>query len=724
MKTKNEFDVLVDILPPKIKEQILAAESKEEISEIILDLGKEVEVRYSDNSFLLLDKIERNDLKEVEGRLKRFNKFDRVGLDGTIHRISRIPNKEDETIGFTFRVGRDFSRDVSIIKDVISKGKSILFLGPPGAGKAQPLDAKILTPTGWVTMGDIHKYSQVITQSGNIVGVLDVFPQGVKDIYRVTFDDGSSTECCDEHLWTVKTREDRLKNRDYRTLPLKEIAKNFKLKDGKFLRLNYSIPSNPILNFEAKDVTIDPYLLGVLLGDGCMCNNNFKISTEDFEILGHVRNLLPQEYSFSLVGGCDYAISEIGRTGGKGKNYENPLRRELRDLKLWDTRSNSKFIPKDYLFNSRDIREKLLQGLMDTDGYCCKKGSLYYYSASEDLAECVSFLIRSLGGKVSRTIKKPKYKYKGETKEGQLCYVLSFSLPKEIVPFRLSRKLTRYTVSSSRYLTRFIANIEYVGKKEAQCILVDDSSHLYMTDDLILTHNTTKLRSIAKYLSTEMHLKVIVVDGSNEIGGDGDIPHESIGRARRMQVPDSKKQYEVMLRAVENHNPDVIIVDEISTIEDAEAAVTISQRGVQLIATAHGNTLNNLIENNPLNCLLGSTNSVTLSDDSARLKGRASKTQRERINTPAFEILVELRSFRELSVCYDLARAIDYKLGLKDYEPEIRTLHTSGEVYIVQKEKFINPYEYTNSKVSENGHSNGNNGNSVFSKILINGKYK
>ena len=182
---------------------------------------------------------------------------------------------------------------------------------------------------------------------------------------------------------------------------------------------------------------------------------------------------------------------------------------------------------------------------------------------------------------------------------------------------------------------------------------------------------TTKLRETARVLANEFHKRVIVVDTSNEIAGEGDIPHPGIGLSRRMQVPSPDKQHAVMIEAVENHMPQVIIVDEIGTQEEAQAARTIAERGVQLIATAHGYSLENLIKNPTLSDLIGGIQSVILGDDEAKLRG-TQKTVLERKNPPTFDILIEMPQKDQFLIYDDLARYVDNYLRGQFSQPEIR----------------------------------------------------
>ena len=184
---------------------------------------------------------------------------------------------------------------------------------------------------------------------------------------------------------------------------------------------------------------------------------------------------------------------------------------------------------------------------------------------------------------------------------------------------------------------------------------------------------TTMLRDVARTLADDLEKRVVVVDTSNEIGGDGDIPHPGIGRARRMQVGRPELQHRVMIEAVENHTPEAIVIDEIGTGLEAEAARTIAERGVQLIGTAHGNTLTNLMQNPTLSDLIGGIESVTLGDEEARRRG-TQKTTLERRNPPTFDCLVEIQSFERVAVHEDVAGTVDSLLRGFDAEAELREL--------------------------------------------------
>ena len=190
---------------------------------------------------------------------------------------------------------------------------------------------------------------------------------------------------------------------------------------------------------------------------------------------------------------------------------------------------------------------------------------------------------------------------------------------------------------------------------------------------------TTMLREVARVLADEARKRVIIVDTSNEIAGDGDIPHPAIGHARRMQVPTPTEQHGVMIEAVENHMPQVIIIDEMGTTQEAAAARTIAERGVQLVATAHGNTLDNLIMNPTLSDLVGGVQTVTLGDQEARYRG-TQKTVLERKAPPTFDVVVEIQDRDEVAVHDDVAQVVDQWLRGYPVAPEERHMDEEGNI--------------------------------------------
>ncbi|HEY9695922.1 MAG TPA: R3H domain-containing nucleic acid-binding protein [Trichocoleus sp.] len=195
---------------------------------------------------------------------------------------------------------------------------------------------------------------------------------------------------------------------------------------------------------------------------------------------------------------------------------------------------------------------------------------------------------------------------------------------------------------------------------------------------------TTALREIARVLADDLNKRVVIIDSSNEIAGDGDIPHPAIGKARRMQVARPELQHQVMIEAVENHMPEVIVIDEIGTELEALAARTIAERGVQLVGTAHGNEIENLIKNPTLSDLVGGIESVTLGDEEARRRG-SQKSVLERKAPPTFEIAVEMLERQRWVVHENVAETVDMLLRGRQPQPQQRTLNEQGQVMITKE---------------------------------------
>jgi len=391
-----------------------------------------------------------------------------------------------------------------------------------GTGKAQPLDAKLLTPDGWISMGDVQVRDLVFGSDGLPHEVTGVFPQGEKEVFEVEMSDGSRTECCEEHLWLTETKLDRDLDR-YHKEDLFSRAKVRKLGDLKNDLLYRGYPKHyiPIANpleFNYQETGIDPYVMGVLLGDGSFKTGCVSFSSKDPEIIKYIENSLPERLSCNPTGcGCDYRIS------GKVKGVHNPIIAEIKKLNLWMIPSDKKFIPDVYKFNTIETRISILQGLLDTDGYISER-TAEYCTTSYQLAKDVSFLVQSLGGTAKTTTRTTSYTYLGIKKKGKLSYRIYIKLPKNINPFRLERKLSKYSSSTKYHAKRSITNIKSVGKKECQCISIDSKDNLYITDDCILTHNTTVLKHIASFMKPGEQWLYIVFNKKNQLESQGKFP--------------------------------------------------------------------------------------------------------------------------------------------------------------------------------------------------------
>jgi N12 class adenine-specific DNA methylase len=369
-----------------------------------------------------------------------------------------------------------------------------------GLGKAQPLDAKLMTPDGWKRMGDIAIGDTVFAVDGSPVPVVGVFPQGEREIFEVEFSDGSKTRCCDEHLWFTQTEPDRKAQRYSdrigagRSYPgsvksLSEIRTSLLYQTQK----NHRIPMAAPIQHAEKAFAVHPYLLGALLGDGGMTHTSITFTKNDPEIAGRLCNLLRDGFgdAVSLV---RRERSDRAQTWGisrRDAGGPNVVKDEFVRMGLMGAHSHSKFIPADYLMGSVQQRIELLRGLMDTDGYVSKDGmTVQFTSTSRMLAAGVVEIVQSLGGNAWVTTKTPTYSYKGEKLAGRLAFTVGMRMPPAINPFSLPRKADRVAPKSKYLPVRFIVAVRSVGTEPAQCIAIGHPSHLYVTDDHIVTHNT------------------------------------------------------------------------------------------------------------------------------------------------------------------------------------------------------------------------------------------
>ena len=241
---------------------------------------------------------------------------------------------------------------------------------PPGCGKAQPLYSKVLTPDGFKPMGDIHVGDNVIAGNGKTAKVLGVYPQGVKSIYEITLDDGSTCRCSEDHLWSVKTRDDRTRHKPDRVIPLSQMLKNVKVEGDK--RCNYSIAYVNPIEFPEKELPLHPYVVGALIGNGNLMNNTPIFSTADSETLGLFMSFLPDRLTAKNIFGVNYRIVEFQNGYGRKKWQRSYLKNALMSIGLLGKKSNEKHIPELYKYASKKQRIWLLKGLLDTDGTCNK----------------------------------------------------------------------------------------------------------------------------------------------------------------------------------------------------------------------------------------------------------------------------------------------------------------------------------------------------------------
>ena len=263
-------------------------------------------------------------------------------------------------------------------------------------GRAQPLTTPVLTPDGYRPIGSLRLGDLVIGSDGRPTRVEGVYPQGVKDVFRVTMTDRTSTRCCGEHLWTVYTRDAKRRGHGPKVVQTTEMIGQ--LRCHHYHRFELPLLSEPV-EFSSRLVPIDPYALGLLLGDGCLTGSTTPaFATSDAELVGALQERLTG-VEVTHKSGIDYVLNKTGRPRGRAVN---PVTRDLRNLGLCGTRSGTKFVPEAYLYNTAVVRLAVLQGLLDTDGGPVTQAGrtcrIQYTSTSERLANDVLFLARSLGG--------------------------------------------------------------------------------------------------------------------------------------------------------------------------------------------------------------------------------------------------------------------------------------------------------------------------------------
>lgn len=365
----------------------------------------------------------------------------------------------------------------------LQPGDAWAILARPNIGKAQPLDAKVLTPTRWAAMGDLKVGDALASADGEPSEVTGVFDRGMRSVFRITFSDGRSTEACAEHLWRVHHR----KWPEPRTLQTSEVAALLQRPGS---RRRYWIDAVSGDFGTMQPLLVDPWLLGMLLGNGSMCGSSLRLSTPFPSVVARAQQALPAGMSVKYVAGVDYGLTGAG----------NPLMRHLRALGLWDHEAHEKFIPKSYMHAPRAVRVATLCGLMDADGWVEKDGAVMFCSASERLARDVTYLVRSLGGIATiRERKQPTYTYKGEKRLGRPAFAVGVSLPDAREVFSVPKKLCRVVARQKTRRITFLS-IEPSRTTQTRCIAVSHPSHLYVTDDFIATHNTTALMVTATYL--------------------------------------------------------------------------------------------------------------------------------------------------------------------------------------------------------------------------------
>jgi predicted ribonuclease YlaK len=569
-----------------------------------------------------------------------------------------------------------------IYRPIQSVGNDIGYLPGP-----QPLDAKIATPNGWTTMGELKVGDYVISKDGMPSKILQIFPKGKKEVFKITTTDGTSTEACGDHPWAVKTLFDRQNNANYRIVTTNEMKHN--IKSGN--TFNYQLPRNSAVQFSKKDLPIPAYSLGVYLGDGSCTDNHFTIYSKDEQIVNRVQKELKHfdmhmicqktnklSYRFypnkqsgksgamfvlatnvndnsqiefsSISSAANYfnytpsSISRLCRNGKVSKEYKfeyldkkmtssHPIISKLKEIGLNGKRSWEKYIPDIYKYSSVEDRINVLRGLMDTDGTIKENGECSFTTTSKQLAEDVTEVVRSLGGRacVHSRNRVGKSNKTGNVviESKRVSYEFTISMPNTINPFYLNRKSNRFNVNKNPAPIA-VKSIESVGEKEVQCILIDNSEHLYLTDNFIVTHNTLG-EKLAPWFQAILDNFELLFSSKNSSDWrrtleiyqkKGQIEMEAITYIRGRSIPNS-----------------IIIVDECQNItkEDIKTILTRAGEGTKIILTGDIEQIDNLeldAMNNGLTHVIEKFKYSNIAGHITLLKG-----ERSRLASKASEIL-------------------------------------------------------------------------------------
>ena len=388
--------------------------------------------------------------------------------------LGAYPGPDDWQVEVMDYIGQQTRTAKTAIRVAISSGH--------GSGKALENNELVLTPQGWRRMGDLRLGDQVMAVDGTPTPVVGVYPQGERELYRVTLDDGCSVVVDGDHLWQTTTRSERKHGKAAGVRTTREIMNSLTFPNGPVQGLNHCIPTCGAIQHPEAVVPLDPYLLGFWLGDGCRASIG-RVPEGKMEPLQACGGVLPPRASTSKP----YLFYATVKNA----------KEKLSALGLFEKRSWEKFIPSCYLHASVEQRVALLQGLLDTDGTVGKTGAITFDSASEALADGVAELVRSLGGVARRGGRQGRI----DGVDKRWGYRVFVALPMGVVPFRIEHKRRLYAPvwghkNRDRVSRRFIASVEREGVGQATCIRVAHPSHLFVVKDHIVTHNS----ALASYL--------------------------------------------------------------------------------------------------------------------------------------------------------------------------------------------------------------------------------
>jgi hypothetical protein len=522
--------------------------------------------------------------------------FEQIDVNVDFEKYNNVLSKQGKKLYSHQEIG---------IKFLLSR-KGCILADDMGLGKGLVINTLAITPNGTKRFGDLKVGDRIIGSNGKPCNITGVYPQGLKDIYKITFNDGYSITTDGSHLWTVSSCNsgENSKNREnrYVTISTEQMLDEnlvleqkgtgwnekrpykfrtfYKQKNGDS---KWQIPIVKPIEFENNDpLPIEPYLLGLALGDGSFNKNHIRFTFHENDFDELLNDLDFSETKCKI--NCRGCSVDVG-------NY-------LFELKLEDKRSDTKFIPDIYKYGSIENRLAILQGLMDTDGHCMKSNNdefngTEYCTVSERLADDVAEIVHSLGGIVRKKSKIGKYKKEdGTVVECKKAYRLNIKLPEQFNPFRLKRKADQYNPPKKYKIGRYIKNIEPCGQGETVCIAVDAPDKLYVTEHAIVTHNTTQ--SIIAALESGANKILVVTTASSKINWEREINvfsddvviiddnkwkdakftiinFDKLKNFHTIKGTEKDKKQKPLIRDLVNSNFDLVIVDEAHYLKNHES---------------------------------------------------------------------------------------------------------------------------------------------------------
>jgi len=416
--------------------------------------------------------------------------------------------------------------------------KGMMILGVQGSGKGQPLHYPVKMEDGtWKTIGSLKVGDNITSPKGNIEKIKGVYDKGIKPTYELTFADGRKTECCEDHLWKIYNKNFKHYKNSENGWIVCDTKKLIDYISSRNKTRKFYVPLVEQDNVKDKKHYIDPYILGILIGDGCLTQNQVNFTNSEKDIVERVSFNLDSNYKITSRDNNNF-ISLIKNDG----HTKNKYKEELKKLGLMGKFSYEKFVPDVYKNASFRERIGLIKGLMDSDGSA--DGNLSYSTTSEQLAKDVVDIVRSIGGIAYYSSRNTKYTYKGKEKDGRESYRVNirYKDPKALVD-STKHKNKLYKGYQYNDLKLEIIDIKRVEDQEIRCIYVDSDDHLYITNDHIVTHNTY----IAKAIARQWGKGIIKLD---------------MGRVFAGLVGESEKRMRMALAQAEAAGG-VIIIDEI-----------------------------------------------------------------------------------------------------------------------------------------------------------------